>query len=246
MNIVKPEWEEFQSKINSDELNLRDETIMGTMFQSDPALFEKEFNYILSNNKSYLELIKSPNQYGSPLLFKLNNETYNPNDVHHLYHICRRENSMGKPNEPVNVIEWGGGYGNMCKVFYLVYADLIESYTIIDLPKLSKLAKTYVSKTCKNKNVTHLSVEDFKEKLKDKYDFFISTWALSESPSMWTDYMVSNSFLGCDNFLISLHQCGQHIPFMNESTRLRAELKSFNITEEEVLVISGINYYFFK
>ena len=247
MNFIKKEWEEFESKISFEEkIDLKNQTLLGTMFQTDTSVFIKEFNYVLNNNPEYLELFKNPTQYGSPILFELDGFLYNPNDIHHLYHICRREKSIGKQNDRLNVFEWGGGYGNMCKVFHMVYGHLIDSYTIVDLPKISKIAKQYVFQTCANKNVTHLSVEDFKDKLEDKYDFFISTWALSESPSLWIDYMASNSFLGCDKMLMSLHQCGNHISFMEESTNLRTELKKFNTKEEEVLVIDGINYYIFK
>lgn len=247
MNIIKTEWQEFESKILfKDKIDLKNETLLGTMFQSDIPLFTKEFNYILNNNKEYLELFEDPTQYGSPILFELDGSLYNPNDIHHLYHICRREKSIGKQNDRLDVFEWGGGYGNMCKVFHMIYGDLIDSYTIVDLPKMSKIAKQYVSETCINKNVMHFSVEDFKDKIKDEYDFFISTWALSESPSLWVDYMSSNSFLGCEKMLVSLHQCGNHIPFMKESTELRTELKKFDTKEEEVFVIDGINYYIFK
>ena len=34
---------------------------------------------------------------------------------------------------PTKILEWGGGYGNMCKVMNMVYGNLIESYTIIDV-----------------------------------------------------------------------------------------------------------------
>ena len=246
MTLVKNEWTNFENQVQDTEEFLRQPAVLQTMFQSDSTLFQKELMYIRENNNDYLKLFKDPNQYGSPLLFDINGEIYNPNDIHHLYHLCRYENKMGKIESPIKILEWGGGYGNMCKVMYMVYGDLIDSYTIVDLPKFTTISERYVSNVCETANHHHLSVEDFEDKLESKYDMSLSTWALSESPSSWTDYMVSNSFFGASKFLIALHQCGFHIPFMEESTKLRNELKFFDVKEQPVDVIDGINYYIFK
>ena len=243
---VKSEWINFENQVQDTAHFLRQPAVLHTMFQSDSTLFQKELMYIRENNKDYLELFENPTQHGSPVLFNIGGEVYNPNDIHHLYHLCRYENAMGKIENPIKVLEWGGGYGNMCKVMHMVYGDLIDSYTIVDLPKFTTISERYVSNVCETANHHHLSVEDFEDKLESKYDLFLSTWALSESPSTWTEFMSSNSFFGVDKFLIALHQCGNHIPFMEESTKLRNELKSFETKEEAVDVIDGINYYIFK
>ena len=147
---------------------------------------------------------------------------------------------MGKIKSPTKILEWGGGYGNMCKVMNMVYGNLIESYTIIDLPKFTTISERYISNVCETMNHNHFSIDDFKDKIESKYDMFLSTWALSESPSSWTDYMVSNSFFGVSKFLIALHQCGFHISFMEESTKLRNELKFFDVKEQPVTVLPVI------
>ena len=243
---VKSEWVNFENQVVESDVNfLRQPSILHTMFQSDGPLFTREYNYLKENHNHYLQKFNNPTEYGSPFLFSFGDEKYNPNDIHHLYHLCRYEDAIGKIETPLNILEWGGGYGNMCKVIRIVYGELIESYTIVDLPKFTKLAERYVTNTCDDwDGHHHYSVEDFE--LSSEYNMFISTWALSESPSTWTDYLTSNSFFGVDRFLISLHQCGDHIPFMEESTKLRNELKSFETKEELVDVIDGINYYIFK
>ena len=75
---------------------------------------------------------------------------------------------------------------------------------------------------------------------------FISTWALSESPKECTDYLQKNGLLDPKKMLVSLHQCGNHIPFMEESTNLRNILREKDTIEEDVSVIDGVNYYIFK
>ena len=46
--------------------------------------------------------------------------------IHHLYHICRYENTVGKIETPIKILEWGGGYGNMCKVLNMICGDAIK------------------------------------------------------------------------------------------------------------------------
>ena len=244
---VKNEWVFYEQQVREMDPNfLQQDHVKGSMFQSDRVLFEREYDYILENNEDYLALFESPSTFGSPVTFFMQGKTYNPNDIHHLYHICRYENTVGEIIDPINVFEWGGGYGNMCKVMYMLYGDLIESYTIVDLPKFNRLSENYISNTWEDAEVTHLSVHDFKDKIEDKYDMFVSTWALSESPIEWTSYLDEHNFLNVDRMLFSLHQCGSHIPFMEESTNLRNVLKNQETIEEEVSVIDGINYYIFK
>jgi len=244
---IKDEWLAYQSMINENDSEfLSQSAVQGTMFQSDTTLFLREFDYIKEYNSEYLELMQDPTDYGSPLVFEIDNNTYNPNDIHHLYHICRYEKSIGRPDQKIDILEWGGGYGNMCKVLHMIYQDLIESYTIIDLPKFSRLAKNYVENTCVNAKVKHLDVTSIQNEISDKYDMFISTWALSESPKECSEYLQKNGLLDSQRMLVSLHQCGDHIPFMDESTNLRNILREKNTIEEDVSVIDGINYYIFR
>ena len=245
---VKSEWTYYQNNLVEDVDNfIQQPTVMGAMFQSDPTLFLKELEYIQKNNQDYLSLLETPTEYGGPIIFGVGDKKYNPNDVHHLYHFCRYENSVGKIESKQKIIEWGGGYGNMCKVLHMILGDLIESYTIVDLPKFTKLTKRYLSNTCKNtEKISHIESDSY-ETLSDKsFDMFISTWALSESPKECSEYLQKNGLLDSQRMLVSLHQCGDHIPFMDESTNLRNILREKNTIEEDVSVIDGINYYIFR
>jgi hypothetical protein len=245
---IKDEWLTYQNMIDENDSEfLSQPAVQGTMFQSDTTLFLREFDYIREYNAEYLELMQDPTDYGSPLVFEVDNNTYNPNDIHHLYHVCRYENRVGKPDQKINILEWGGGYGNMCKVLHMILGDLIESYTIVDLPKFTKLTKRYLSNTCKNtENIFHIESDSY-ETLSDKsFDMFISTWALSESPKECSEYLQKNGLLDSKNMLVTLHQCGDHISFMEESTNLRNILRGKNTIEEDVSVIDGINYYIFR
>jgi len=245
---VKSEWTDYQNRLDETIDNfIQQPTVLGAMFQTDTTLFLKELDYIQKNNQEYLSLFETPTEYGSPTLFVVGDKKYNPNDIHHLYHFCRYENSVGKVKTKQNILEWGGGYGNMCKVLHMILGELIETYTIVDLPKFTKLSKRYLDNTCKNTdNIVQIESGSYEILSEDSFDMFISTWALSESPKECTDYLQKNGLLDSKKMLVSLHQCGNHIPFMEESTNLRNILREKDTIEENVSVIDGVNYYIFK
>ncbi len=94
---IKEEWISNQMGVDiDDDAFLRNPVICGTMFVSDRCLFDEEYEYIQKHNSEYLKLFESPTDYGSPLVFDVDGKTYNPNDIHHLYHVCRYEHTAGK------------------------------------------------------------------------------------------------------------------------------------------------------
>jgi hypothetical protein len=77
-------------------------------------------------------------------------------------------------------------------------------------------------------------------------DMFVSTWALSESPKEVQEVVLAKNFFQSERFLVGFHQCGNHIPFFEESTHLGMLLKAKGCKIEDVKVIPGVNYYAFK
>ena len=134
----------------------------------------------------------------------------------------------------------------MCKVLHMIHGDLIESYTIIDLPTFSQLTNKYLSHVLGEDKFKIVSAEGLDEENIPTHDLFISTWALSESPEECQDYLEENDWYGCDRFLMSFHQCGDHIPFMYESTILKTHCEEMGLILEDVKVIPGVNYYAFQ
>jgi len=90
------------------------------------------------------------------------------------------------------------------------------------------------------------SSDSFTQLADMSFDMFLSTWALSESPKECAKFLDENGLLDSERLLVAIHQCGNHIPYMDESTNLRNILKNKDTTEEDVSVIDGINYYIFK
>lgn len=184
------------------------------------------------------------------------------NSIHHLYHLTRyiRKQGIEKVKTADSIVEWGGGYGNFCKVFLKAFDEAEnKTYTIIDLPEMCVLQADYLRRTLgstrvnlltrDNQNIQRgkvniVSVSDYKL-LDIKADFFVSTWALSESPLKHHKNVIDCSFFGASKILFGFHQCGDHIPFFSESTSIGHALKRHGCKIENVKVISGINYYAF-
>lgn len=90
------------------------------------------------------------------------------------------------------IIEIGGGYGGQCLTLKSIYPDL--EYSIVDLPEVTALAKTYLSKN-NIENVKFYSVEDIVEPL--DVDLVISNYAISECTKVvqkiYIDNIIKNS-----------------------------------------------------
>jgi hypothetical protein len=81
----------------------------------------------------------------------------------------------------INIIEIGGGYGGLS--FYLhnisrLFKIKINSYTIFDLPDISKLQKVYLEALNSTQNMNFYQINNYKN-LKPN-SFLISNYAFSE------------------------------------------------------------------
>lgn len=85
------------------------------------------------------------------------------------------------------IIEIGGGYGGQSLVLQSIF-DSVE-YSIIDLPEVTMLAKTYLSKNS-IENVNFYSVEDVVEPF--EVDLVISNYAISECTKVIQKIYIDN------------------------------------------------------
>lgn len=253
--IVKDEWQSnrinFKNKIcNIDSSFLENTGIGGLMFQSDISITNEEIKII---DEKLIDKITEHKI--SNLNFEINDKKLSTNTIHHLYHIKNFLNNKINENKIVSALEWGGGYGNMCKLSFEIFEDL-KTYTIIDLPEFMLIQYIFLSSYFGKDNVriinnlteikegiNLISVNNINNVQVAKADLFISNWALSESTLYCQELAENNGFLNYPNQLISFHQCGDHIPFMNESTILKNKLINKNFKIIEITVIPGINYY---
>ena len=227
--LVSKEWNQNLEKIEGLDFSsiLKNNTIRSTMYQSDASIFVKEASYLFEKFPDRLLKISrqsKESEIGEDL-FETNIGVFCPNDVHHLYHICLFVENT-KISEKKKIFEWGGGYGNFSKIFYLSFPELIEEYVIFDLPQMSKIQRSYLDLKGLSNVKTENNIENISD-LSSSCNLFVATWSLSECP-------------------IALHQCGPHIPFFEESTYLLENVKKRDSIVVKNEIIPGINYYIFK
>jgi hypothetical protein len=243
---IKQEWFENINRIEISKNFLQSSFIKGLMFSNDQDIFINEITWIEKNYPEKLILLKNPILFGNPDIKIYKENTFVANDIHMAYHILKYD-TYNKLNNTLNIFEWGGGYGNFYKVLKIIFPEKIKSYTIVDLPECIELQKYYLKNiNFIDNNIFFYSSLDINNINIKPCDLFISTWAISESPTNCFNFLKEKQFYNCNRFLISLHQCGDHIPFMQESTYIFNYFKSLDYYNEFIPFISGTNYYIFK
>jgi putative sugar O-methyltransferase len=174
-------WENNRRALRSDILNkdindfINWEIIQKTMFFEAP---EVEYKKVVQNK----ELVKTiyESQLGNPKPYFLNKKT-SGNLVHHAYSLSYFLDLSSLKN--INcVIEIGGGYGSMCRLFRNMQYK--NKYIIFDLPEFSALQEFYLE--CIDRNYLNNTIFTGDEnQLKSKCtagNLLIATWSLSEMP----------------------------------------------------------------
>lgn len=265
---VKPEWKEIISKLyklyekNLQVSFLRNSVVTHALFmnsQGDLMAHQIELckqQFSIEDLKATLK--ESPIGEPHKAIHWEFDTTHN--SIHHMYHMARyMRRTKKKPAAAKRVIEWGGGYGNFCKLVCTLPESSLETYTIVDIPEISVLQWIYLSSVFGEEKVNLVSsVNAIAEGkinlvslpnrafLDGKYNLFVSTWALSESPTEMHEFVNEKNWFGAESLLLAIHQCGDHIPFMKESTNVGLLAKKFGAKVEDVQVIPGKNYYIFK
>ena len=147
--------------------------------------------------KLWKKLIKE-NDIGNPVRFFLYPYT-SGNKIHQVNHL-KEFSSFSKINlsEHVNVVEFGGGYGNMASIFSKINRRI--NYIIFDTQEVGMLQYYYLKKCkldvgfgIKNKNKIKLiyNIKDLRKAVKNfknnQNNLFISNWSISEVPLKFRD-----------------------------------------------------------
>lgn len=119
------------------------------------------------------------------------------NLIHHAYHVARFEEKTTTRVDSMNfILEFGGGYGSMCRLFYKL--GFQGKYVIFDLPEFSALQEFFLNsigttvhpidsfKIVKNGAFCISDFEQLKAILSNHVEvsnsMFIATWSISEAP----------------------------------------------------------------
>lgn len=172
---------------NFKEKNLIDflswNVIRKTMFLEYDPYIKHEFNYLKKNK---IKLLKE-SSFGAPTRLYFYPFS-SANLIHHQYHLARLlENFRIQINQIDYVLEFGGGYGSMARVFYKMGFN--GKYTIYDFAAFNSIQKYYLrnvifgNNTALEKCLTFYNeydhLKDIDPKLCNK--LFLATWSISET-----------------------------------------------------------------
>lgn len=156
------EWSELQVELALDLLTEDDPYKMKIVQLTMLAGENLEWDTVCSNYRRQID-IQRPEWLDK--VFPRNNT-----DWHHLYHLLLLSQVYGLPSDySGKILEYGGGFGNMARLTKEIWPDV--DYTILDLPTSLELQRRYLKDI--DINLVESTV--------DKYDVFVSTWALSET-----------------------------------------------------------------
>lgn len=229
---------------------LQNRMIRYTMFVDFCEYNKIEYEHLKENiDPDSLALLLSESLVGQPSTCMVDKIQTSGNTIHHLYHMQRYLDAIGE-NDFKTIVEWGGGYGNMARLFRCM--DDTLTYIIIDTKIFSIIQYIYLSQALYEDDVNLGSIKKGKvniiplgmlDSTRFKADLFISTWAISESSRTAQDYVIDRKAFGAERFLIA-HQCaGKDFPEADNVKRLVDNGRE--CYHEEIDFIKS-NWYLFK
>jgi hypothetical protein len=152
------------------------------------------------------------------------------------------------------VVEFGGGYGNLARVFCNLGS--LTRYAILDLPLFSCIQYVYLATVFGPDRIRLMdgTREDAGERkirlvplplLEDTLvegDLFISTWALSESAKQAYSHVKNREWFGSRNILLAYND--QWKPWEGEELKKDLERQGYRITVEPISFLPGNQYAF--
>lgn len=255
-------WRKFNEKLCNDFLPtpnfnfLRNPLILRTMFVSKGGIWlKKQLIYLeASLSEATLKKVLNEDLVGNPILID-SKYTTSHNSINHLYHILKLLNTTQSKLVDINtIVEWGGGYGNMTKIFKRLSSKRI-TYIVIDTPLFCSIQWLYLG-TVFGENQVHLINQlpikiipnkinilpvGLAKNLNVKADLFISTWALSESSVIAQDLVIDKKWFRAKKILLGFQTSSKKIPYANN---LANEIKKIGGLIEQIDFLPG-NFYAF-
>ncbi len=242
-DFVMPQWQKHMKNMESYFMNdfskrfLNHSTIKHTMMISTPRRWKNIEKDLLEKTfkKEELDHILREYDLGRP---PLNDFKYKSagNSIHHLYHIAKFIlETRTKLADMKTIVEVGGGFGNMAKIWKKISPDC--TYIIIDIPIFSYIQSVFLKTifgidavnmfTPKNTkvrsgkiNLIPLDRNLIKAFVDQKVgvDLFLSTWALSESNKTMQDYIKSLSYFDAKYLLLAYQKSSSDFNYAEDIT----------------------------
>lgn len=207
---------------------LRAPEVLRTMFVTAGGKLQQEETAFLESRfkKGELRRLLEEDLVGGPILLDSKYLTSH-NSIHHLYHLARFLNATDCNLRKTNVVvEWGGGYGSMAKIFARLRGKP-TTYILVDTAMFCCIQWLYLASILGEKTVRLIQSPQEKiekgkinilpvgyvQKYKIQADLFISTWALSESSKFSQDLVIKRKWFGAKNILLAYQEPSGSIPY---------------------------------
>lgn len=144
-------------------------------------------------------------------------------------HIIKWEEVTGKSIADVGkVIEFGGGYGLMCKIIQM--ANRKVEYNMVDLPVAGMLQRKFLQTDCP------LLVEPHKmAELPSVFDLFIACHSLNESSNYCIEEVIGREFFGAEHLLIAYPTKDNHVFEFERYVPRIVEMGAKNVYVNDIL-----------
>jgi len=183
--------------------NFRRDSDYGKILSGDPKIVGElaiksiksfdQFQFLLNN----LSEIKKNDSVGNPYIYEYDQlGEINPSTLKYSNTVVEIKSFIGD-FVPKKIVEIGGGYGGLCRIFSAFYD--FEEYIIIDLPDAVKLAEKYLNHFPElNGRVKYISCEEFSNYDSiENVDLFIADSSIAEcdleTQNLYRDKVAKNS-----------------------------------------------------
>lgn len=243
-------WEEMKNGIRNHLKNEDISTfqnwseIRQTMIAGANATNNYEYEYLINDEKweywkdKLEETVLKPNSH----VICDNSST---NNIHHAYSLQILMEEIGcKLHEFDDVIEFGGGYGNMCRLFNVWGHD--KPYYLYDIPELIEIQKYYLRENGVTNNIFYKSEHDVIDSINGN-SLFLGMWSISEVPINERDKLLENlKFFDCNNIFLAMgdiFKSENNLNWINSTIIPR--LESLDYTNKLFKIERSNNMYYF-
>ena len=264
---VMPKWQSNTDAIEEYFLSsfsiefLRNKIIQNTMFMYTFSFWKNIQKILISGHMDRLKAKEILREYniGKPLLNDWQNKS-SGNNIHHLYHLLKFFKESSTNATVMNtVVEVGGGYGNMAKIFKKINPN--ATYVIIDIPIFSYIQALYLKTIFGREAVVLFSenrsviergkvnivplnddtIRSVKDMLQDT-DLFISTWALSESNQEMQNLIKELKYFNAKYLLLAYQKSDSDFGFAENIKDVQPDYSPFFNAETDY---AKDNFYLF-
>lgn len=217
--LVEPEWRERNAELEEALLPapptgfLREPAILYSMFLGERYAAAELAAIERLRDGDGLDGLLEEDPVGEP--------PSTANLIHHLHHLLRfRQETGAEPAALDRIVEWGGGYGSMARLFARLRGDEL-AYALVDTPLFATVQWLYLSSVFGPQRVD-LRLEErpiepqagrftvvplgLWQRLPRDAELFVSTWALNESAAEAQRAVAASGWFGATHLLLGMHE----------------------------------------